>query len=148
MQTVKTQALRKGSTATMSVVATGTGLTYQWQKGGSNIAGATSSTLTLNNITTSDAGNYTVIVSGTSPCSPVTSSTSVLVVNQAVAITTQPVSTQTLCSGSTATMSVVATGTGLTYQWQKGGSNIAGATSSTLTLNNITTSDAGNYTVI
>jgi hypothetical protein len=52
--------------------------------------GATSPTLTLNNVTTADAGNYTVVVSGTGPCSPVTSSAATLVVNQAVGITTQP----------------------------------------------------------
>jgi hypothetical protein len=83
-----------------SVTATGTGLTYQWQKGGVNIAGATSSTYTINNIATTDAGNYTVIVSGVSPCPPVTSSVATLVVNQVVAITAQPAASQTLCSGS------------------------------------------------
>jgi hypothetical protein len=45
-----------------------------------------------------DAGNYTVVVSGTNPVHPFTSSTATLTVNQAVAITTQPAS-QTLCSG-------------------------------------------------
>ena len=122
-------------------------LTYQWQKGGVDIPGATSSTYTINNVTTADAGNYTVIVSGVAPCPSVTSSIAILVVNEAVVITAQPAS-QTLCSGSNATFSVTATGTGLTYQWQKGGVNIPGATSSTYTINNVTTADAGNYTVI
>ena len=145
-QPIAMQTLCSGSSATFSVVANGTGLTYQWQKGGVNISGATSATLTLNAITTTADGNYTVQVSGASPCATVTSSTSILKVNQIVAITTQPVS-QTLCSGSTVTFNVVAAGTGLTYQWQKAGIDIAGATSASFSINAISSTDAGNYTV-
>ena len=86
------QIMCSGNTVIFSVTATGTGLTYQWQRDGVNVPGATSNTLTLNNITTSNAGNYTAVVSGTSPCSSVISSTAVLTVNQAVAISSQPVS--------------------------------------------------------
>ena len=130
------QTLCSGSTATLSIVATGTGLTYQWQKNGTDISGATLASLTLNNISTTDAGNYLVIVTGINPCSPINSSATVLTVNEAVVITNQPVS-QALCSGDQATFSIIATGTGLTYQWQKGGVNIAGATSSSYTINNV-----------
>ncbi|MEO6732366.1 MAG: immunoglobulin domain-containing protein, partial [Ferruginibacter sp.] len=137
-QPVTTQTLCSGNSASFSVVATGTGLTYQWKKAGSDISGATSATLTLNNITTSDAGNYTVVVSGTSPCTSVTSSTSALIVNQAVAITGQPATTQTVCSGSSVSFTVTATGTGLSYQWRKGTTNIVGATGATLTINPVT----------
>ncbi|WP_051951706.1 T9SS sorting signal type C domain-containing protein [Flavobacterium sp. ASV13] len=58
-------------TQSMTVVATGTGLTYQWRKdltpitNGGTISGATSATLTLTNPTTSDAGSYDVVVTGT-----------------------------------------------------------------------------------
>ena len=40
-------------------------LTYQWLKNGVSIPGATSATLTLNNLLTADAGLYTVVVSNT-----------------------------------------------------------------------------------
>jgi len=51
----------------------------------------------------------------------------------APAITTQP-SNQTVAAGQTATFSVVATGTApLSYQWQKGTSDIAAATSASYT---------------
>jgi hypothetical protein len=51
----------------------------------------------------------------------------------APSITTQP-QNQTVAVGSTATFTVAATGTGpLTYQWQKNGTNISGATSSSYT---------------
>ncbi|NEU07538.1 T9SS type A sorting domain-containing protein [Flavihumibacter sp. R14] len=148
-QPVATQTLCSGSAATFSVAATGTGLSYQWQKAGINIPGATSSILTLNNITTGDAGNYTVTVSGTSPCTPVTSSAAALIVNQAVAISTQPIATQTVCSGSAVNFTVAATGTGLTYQWRRGTTNIPGATSATLTINSATVADSGtDYNVV
>jgi hypothetical protein len=58
-------------------------------------------------------------------------------------ITTQPVN-QTANAGQTATFSVAATGTApLTYQWQKSGSDITNATSSSYTTPVTTTSDTG-----
>lgn len=58
-------------------------------------------------------------------------------------ITTQPAN-QTVTAGQTATFSVLASGTApLNYQWQKNGSNISGATSSTYTTPATTTSDNG-----
>src|SRR5208283_3361746 len=59
-----------GSNVTFSVTATGTILSYQWLFGGSVIG--TSGSLTLNNVATSQAGIYTVIVSGA--CGSVTNS--------------------------------------------------------------------------
>jgi len=62
-----------------SVIATGTGNTYQWRKGtvnlvdGGNISGATSATLTINPMIITDvATNYNVVISGT--CSPAVTS--------------------------------------------------------------------------
>jgi hypothetical protein len=129
-----------GNNVTFSVTATGTGLSYQWLFGGSVIG--TSSSLTLNNVTTSQVGIYTVIVNGA--CGSVTSSAT-LTVNVPVTVTVAPVS-QTTVVGSNVTFSVTATGTGLSYQWLFGGSVIG--TSSSLTLNNVTTSQTGTYTVI
>src|SRR5881398_3216170 len=58
-------------------------------------------------------------------------------------ITTQPAN-QTVTAGQTATFTAVATGTApLSYQWQKNGANIAGATSSSYTTPATTTSDSG-----
>jgi hypothetical protein len=129
-----------GSNVTFSVTATGTGLSYQWLFGGSVIG--TASSLTLNNVTTGQAGVYTVIVSGV--CGSVTNSAT-LTVNVPVTVTVPPVS-QTTVVGSNVTFSVTATGTGLNYQWLFGGSVIG--TASSLTLNNVTTGQAGVYTVI
>src|SRR5207302_5401078 len=59
-------------------------------------------------------------------------------------ITAQP-SNQTACVGAAATFSITASGDGLTYQWRKNSQNINGATSTILTLNNLTTNDNGSY---
>jgi hypothetical protein len=49
--------------ATFSVLAFGkTSLSYQWSKNGTNIPGATQSSLTIRPIAQSDAGSYTVLV--------------------------------------------------------------------------------------
>ena len=52
-----------GGCITLSVEATGPNLTYQWLKNGQEIVGATAPQLTLANLKTNDAGNYSVIIS-------------------------------------------------------------------------------------
>ena len=51
-----------GQTVHFSVTATGTPLAYQWRLSGTNVSGATGSTLTLNNVSTNNAGTYSVTV--------------------------------------------------------------------------------------
>ncbi len=66
-----------------------------------------------------------------------------MVKTAAPSITTQP-SNQTVTVGSTATFSVVATGTTpLTYQWQKGTTPVPGATAASYTTAATTSSDNG-----
>ncbi|MEI6682480.1 MAG: ice-binding family protein [Bacteroidota bacterium] len=69
-------------------------------------------------------------------------------------IITQPVS-QAVCAGGSASFSINASGTSLTYQWKKGsvnltnGGNISGTTSQTLTINPAGLTNAGsNYNVV
>ncbi|MFN7916539.1 MAG: G8 domain-containing protein [Vicinamibacterales bacterium] len=140
-------AVNAGATATFGVVASGSGLTYQWQKNLVNIAGATGATYTTPATTTADSGSaYRVLVSNTS--GQVASASATLTVNAVVtatkpAITTQPASV-TVTAGATATFAVVASGTGpLTYQWQKNAVNIAGATGASYTTPATTTADSG-----
>jgi hypothetical protein len=160
-QPTATQTACSGTNASFSVTATGTGITYQWRKGitnlvnGGNISGATSATLTLTGVSTTDAGSYNVVVSGTSPCAAVTSNPATLAVNQVVAISTQPAANQTICTGNSVSFNTTATGTGLTYQWRKGTTNltntgsISGTTSNTLTINPTTLADAASdYNVV
>jgi hypothetical protein len=52
-----------GRTATFTAAATGTPApSYQWRKDGVAIAGATEATLTLTNVTTAQAGAYSVVI--------------------------------------------------------------------------------------
>jgi CSLREA domain-containing protein len=140
------QTVCAGAQASFSVTASGTGpFTYQWRKNGTNIGGATDSTYSIAAVVASDAGNYDVVVTGA--CGSATSNLAALTVNLPPAITSQPVSL-TRSEGQSATFSVTATGAGLTYQWRKNGSNLAGATGSSYTIASVTSSDAGSYDVV
>lgn len=142
----------EGTTATFTVAASGTAtLSYQWKKNGSNITGATANSHTIVGIGTGDAGNYSVDVTNT--CGTDNSNNALLTVNANTSITTQPVSLNANI-GDNVSFSVVAIGTGLTYQWQKDGSplsnggNISGATTSTLNISNVQVADYGSYTCV
>lgn len=135
-----------GTNAQFTVVASDTEtLTYQWKKAGVNIAGANTATLTLNQIAAADAADYTAEIKGS--FGTITSNAATLTVNPVTSITAQPANLAQ-CSGTNATLTVQANGTGtLEYQWKKGGVNINGANSATLILNQIATADAATYTV-
>jgi hypothetical protein len=155
-QPVAAQTGIAGGSLTLSASATGNPTpTYQWQKNGVPLAGATSSTLQLTALTTNDSATYLVIASNSAGAVP--SSTAVLVVNDnptsptnvAPRITSQPAASQTVDIGGSVSLSVTASGVPAPmYQWRKNGATIAGATNSTLNLNSVTTGDAGTYTVI
>jgi len=140
------QAVAPGQVATFSVTANGSSpLAYQWQKGSATISGATSPTYTTPATTTSDNGSsFQVVV--TNAAGSVTSNAATLTVSvhsTTPSITTQPAN-QTVSVGQTATFSVVASGTSpLSYQWQKAGAPIAGATSASYTTPATTSSDNG-----
>jgi subtilisin-like proprotein convertase family protein len=162
-----TQTVCPGATVVYQVTATGTGISYQWRKGGvalvdgvqgsgSSVAGATTNFLTLTGVVLADAGNYDVVVSGT--CTPAATSTaSALLVASAPTITTQPANAS-VCDGASATFNVVAAGTPAPalYQWQVSTTAVPAFTSigittatPSLTLTNVTTAMSGNkYRVI
>jgi hypothetical protein len=144
------QSVTVGGSVTFTAAASGTPApTYQWKKGGTNVAGATNATFTINPVSAGDADSYTVVASNTA--GNVTSNTATLTVNAANAapsFTTQPAS-QTVTAGGSVTFTAAASGTPTpTYQWKKGGNNIAGATNSTFTINPVAAGDAGSYTVV
>ena len=145
-----------GGGATFSVVATGYPLpTYQWQKNGTNItniANATTDSLKIPNAKSTDAGTYRVIVSNSKGND--TSNGANLTVNPALGVPTISTQPQALTEtvGSVAIFSVVASGNPVpTYQWQKNGTNItniANATTDSLKIPNVQSTDAGTYRVI
>lgn len=124
-------------------------LSYQWQKNGTNLNTATNSSLTLQNVSSSDQGGYSVMVSNA--YGSALSSTATLTVTQGLTppdITSQPAG-QNIPLGGTVTFSVTATGTQpLAFQWQFNGSVLQDQTNATLVLNNLGPANQGNYLVI
>ena len=141
-------AVFTGETAAFSVTAAGTApLAYQWRFNGTNINAATNEDYTFNNVQTNHAGNYTVIV--TNSVGSVTSAIAVLTVsNAAPVILTNPASI-TVTVGGTANFTVTADGaTPLEFQWRFNGVDIAGETTTSYSLTNAQTTNAGNYTIV
>ncbi|MBN1492014.1 MAG: immunoglobulin domain-containing protein, partial [Phycisphaerae bacterium] len=145
-----------GATVTFTVAATGDGpLSYQWQKNGGTLSngghysGVATTTLTVSNVDSGDAANYACVV--TNSGGSVTSSTVTLTLKAATTITSQPTA-RSVCAGSTATFTVIATGEGtLTYRWQKNSSNLSngghysGVTTAVLTVSAVDSGDVANY---
>jgi PKD repeat protein len=144
--TSQTPSLSKceGQSAIFDIQVSGSSpLTYQWKKDGIAISGAVSSSLLISPVSSNDNASY--ICTATNSCGSVSSTASNLTVNSNVTITSQS-SSQTLCEGSSPTLSVTANGTApITYQWYNNSGLITGATNNTYSINSIDTSDAGNY---
>ncbi len=120
-----------GNSTTFSVTVSSTGTTtYQWKKNGTNISGATSSSYTITNIISSDAGEYTVEITNAS--GSVLSDPAYL--NTYISV--QPENKNT-CINTATSLSLTASGNTPSYQWytnttnsNSGGTAITGATSS------------------
>ena len=76
-----TQTVAVGANPTFSVTASGSGLSYQWRKAGSNISGATASSYALSNVQVADGDFYSVVVSNNTGGN-VTSTKAQLVITQ------------------------------------------------------------------
>jgi len=136
------QAVSPGQTATFSVVATGANPTYQWQtnNGGGwvDVTGATNANYTTAPQVLGNNGlQFRVTINVACDSSSVTSSAVTLTVQNCVAASTTDPADQTVNAGSTATFSVVGSGTNAKYQWQLNSTgtwgNIFGATNASYT---------------
>jgi len=128
---------------------------FQWQMNGTNLAngghisGATNSTLTISDISDSDAAIYSVVVSDAE--GSVSSSNATLTVNDSPFFATQPLS-QTVCAGSSVTFTAEVYGAPpFVFQWSFNRTPIGlpttGTNFSSITLTNVGTNQAGNYAV-
>ncbi len=137
-----------GTTIELTSLANGTpSPVYQWTKNGLPIAGATNSTLSLTNVTTATNGAFTVIASNAA--GSVTSNTSWIRIYVNPTIATQPVDVVAKIN-QLFSLTVVAnpnTFPAPTFQWRKNGTNLVGATNTSLNLLAIKT-DAGQYDVV
>jgi uncharacterized delta-60 repeat protein len=137
-----------GGSATFSVTATGIpAVSYVWNFNGAPLPGQTNATLALTNVQSTQVGTYTVTI--TNGVDTVTSTAASLTGPVAEPIfVAQPAPIASAAPGGTVTLSVTATGSGLTYQWRKYGQPIGGATNASLTLGSLTLFDAALYDVV
>jgi len=122
-------------------------VSWQWQFNGKSVSGATSPTFTISAVKFEDAGPYRAIVSN--PLSTQPSDTAILTVIDGPPLILTGPSNQEVCLGGIASFGVMAGGsTPLHYQWLLNGTEISGATNSTLALTQVSTSSVGNYSVV
>jgi len=149
----QTLYVKAGQSAVFTVSATATPApTYQWLKDGGIISGATSASYTIAATQYTDAGSFSVVVG--SGAVTVTSGAATLKVFPpvtdlpAVIVVDQPAD-QTVTVGGAASFTVAAIGNPApTYQWQKGGTDIAGATGTSYNIASALLADAGSYTCV
>ncbi len=118
---------------------------YLWSEGGSTVG--TGSTLTFNDVQTSNDGNYSCTVTNLAGSATSNTVTLNVLTPTTLTITSNPTSVSVYAT-QTATFSVSASGTGtLSYQWYTGtpgsGTIISGATASTYTTGVLTTGNSG-----
>ncbi len=147
----KTLTAGTAAVAFTPVTAAGGTVPYAYAVSPALPAGLTLSTttgaITGTPATAAAATNYTVTVSDSaSATSSKVFSLTIEATLVAPTITTPPAS-QVVTAGQTATFTVVASGSGLTYQWKNNGKVIPTVTGATLSLVGVTYSDGGYYEV-
>lgn len=136
----------QGANVTFTAAASGNPVpTFQWRFNSTNIAGATGSSYTRNNVQPSDAGSYSV--TATNVAGAATSTNAVLAVLVPPSITADPQSA-TNNQGASVGFNVTASGTPvLGYRWEFNGQGTLG-TGTSYSLGSIQTSNAGSYRCI
>jgi len=134
-----------GDTAVFRVSAAGTRpLTYQWQKNGTAIAGATDSSYATGPVSTLDSGTQYRCIAANAYGSDTGRQVLLCVVTKAK-ILVQPHDTVVI-SGNRAVFSVGGSGTPpLLYQWQKNGTALAGVVSPACSTAVLTQADTGEW---
>jgi len=119
--------------------------TYQWEKGGSPIAGATSATYTIPSPQLSDTGSYSVVATnGSGSTTSVAATLTVVSPSAAPVFTSQPLTQPQVNQGVMVNFNATAVGGTVSYQWEFGtgtlvtngvdadGNTYSGATTSSL----------------
>ncbi len=119
---------------------------YQWRKDGVAIAGATTSSFSKASAVVDDSGTYDLVVTnayGTAVSVPA----AVTVVSFIQPTVVKQPASASVYLGGVARFTAEGYGGQLSYQWNKNGAPIAGATTTVLTLSGITAADEADYTV-
>jgi len=123
-------------------------LSYKWFYFGNEVPGQTGACFVVQQATPSESGVYQMEVRN--PYGAVMSQEATVEVMPAQPpIITQDPQSATRYAGASISFTAAASGSApLTFQWQHDGAVVPGATSTTLTLNNLQASDAGDYRLI
>ncbi|HEX6083719.1 MAG TPA: N,N-dimethylformamidase beta subunit family domain-containing protein [Thermoanaerobaculia bacterium] len=127
----QSQSITSGQSATLSVGASGTSLSYEWFTGSTSVG--TGPSITVSPSTTT---SYFVRITGS--CGTIDSAVATVAVCTPPSIQTQPQSAN-IVRGASTTLSVGASGTGLTYQWFAGSTAIGTGSSITVSPTSTTT---------
>jgi hypothetical protein len=139
----------QGSNVTLTARFGGQSQTFQWMRSGTNIAGATTASLALQNVQPEQAGEYVLVVrSGTASNSyPV----QVTVQSEGVApvVTESPTNRTVITNGYTLFVASVAGTEPMGIYWYHNGTNwLTNATTPILTLTNLVLSQSGPYQLV
>ena len=132
--------VKSGASTTLSVVATGGSLSYQWKKDNVIITGATSASYSISPTGPDKAGVYTVVV--TNIDGNVTSNPARLTVLFAPVIVTQPASLSVTANREALFQVTINANPTPTFQWKKGGQNLANSNSAIYKIASTLTTDA------
>ena len=118
------QSVKEGETATFTVEASGSGLSYQWQYKNtgtsawknSGMTGAKTASLKVEGTTARNGQQYRCVILDETG-NQITSEVAMLTVTKVLAIIAQP-EDKTVAEGEVAVFDVNAQGIGLSYQWQ------------------------------
>lgn len=142
-QPVTRLSVSTGQTLQLSLSTLGIPTSLQWRKNGVAISGATSAAFTIPAADLADAGRYDCVITGAS--TTVTSEAATVTIVD-TGFTLQPAS-QAVALGVAASFTATAASS-TTYQWQRNGAALAGATSSTLPLATVQPVDTGLYSAV
>ena len=121
---------------------------YQWQRNGTNLAGATAASYTFTPTGADNGAQYSCVV--TLPGLSVTGLVATLTTTPvAPVIVTQPANILTRMAGGVDSFTVTAAGSApLSYQWYSNDVLIAGATAATYALSNLAYGSSGSFQVV
>lgn len=121
--------------------------TYQWNRNGAAIQGATNAILNLQDVQSTQAGNYTLTIRNT--VGSFTSEPAEVSVDttQPPVFTLSPANVGAALGGAARFRSSARGVNPITYQWKANGQPLGGATNAELVLSRIKPADAGKYSV-